>query len=388
MKVAMIDPSLFTPRYDDGLCEALAAHGHDVTLLGRPMRATDAIVPRLYRYAPRFFRLGERLRPLLGEGKLGQVAKAADYALDARVGSLDALDCDVAHFQWLPFATADGWLLRRLASRMALVHTVHNAQPFHGDGANTVQGRGYAELLGRFDALIVHGEQTRDALLAQGFDEARIHIVPHPPMKLREATPEDLAAVPRSTLPRILFFGTIRPYKGLDLLVQACLTLWREGLDFELAIAGKPFMPVEAFLGAIRGGGFGEHLVTDLSFLTEHRLDAHLQAADIVVFPYRAIDSSGAFLSALRYGAAMVTSDAGMFGELPDGVASRFPAGSAEALTVALRQQILDVRRREEAGAAALAHGASLSGWDRAAEQTEQAYRAARAHFEAGRPVA
>jgi len=381
MKIAMIDPSLFTPRYDDGLCEAIAARGHDVTLLGRPMRATDAIVPRRYRYEPRFFRLGERLRPLLGEGKLGQAAKAADYALDVRFGSLESLAGDVAHFQWLPFAPADARLLARLRGKAALVHTVHNAQPFHGD--SSAQGRGYGDLLARFDALIVHGEPTRDALLAQGLDEARIHIVPHPPMRLREAAPDDIAAVPAPRCPRILFFGTIRPYKGLDLLVQACLTLWREGMDFELAIAGKPFMPVEPFLGAIRGGGFGDRLVTEFGFLTEHRLDAHLRAANILAFPYRAIDSSGAFLSALRYGAAMVTSDAGMFGEIPQDVASRFPAGDATALTRVLRTLLTDPDLRRSAGAAALAHGAAMDGWDKAAEQTEQAYRDARARFEA-----
>jgi len=387
MKIAMIDPSLFTPRYDDGLCEAVAARGHEVTLLGRPMRETDAIVPRRYRYEPRFFRLGERLRPLLGEGRAGQAIKAIDYTVDARLGSLGSLAADVAHFQWLPFAMADGWLLRRLGGRAALVHTVHNAQPFHGDGRAGMQGRGYGALLRQFDALIVHGEKTRDAVLAQGVEESAVHIVAHPPMRLREATADDLVAVPRvaprADVPRILFFGTIRPYKGLDLLVQACLTLWRDGLDFELALAGKPFMPVEAFVGAIRGGGFGDRLVMDFGFLTEQRLDAHLRAADVIAFPYRSIDSSGAFLSALRYGAAMVTSDAGMFGDLPDGVASRFPVGNAEALTVALRQLLSDARRRQEAGAAALAHGEAMTGWDKAAEQTEQAYLAARERFAA-----
>lgn len=372
MKIAMVDPSLFTPRYDDGLCESIAARGHEVVLLGRPMRDTDAIVPKRYRYDPRFFRLGERLRPLLGEGKPGQAAKAADYLIDARLGSLRALESDVAHFQWLPFARADAALLRRLRGRTALVHTVHNANPYHGD--KSASAKGYLALLDQFDALIVHGEQTLDALLDQGHDRSKIHIVPHPPMRLREATPADLEAVPKSGLPRILFFGTIRPYKGLDLLVQACLTLWREGLAFELAIAGKPFMPVQAFLDAIQGGGFGDHLVTDLSFLTEHRLDAHLRAADILVFPYRTIDSSGAFLSALRYGAPMVTSDAGMFGELPAEVAARFPAGNAAALTATLRQLVADAGLRQEAGRAALLHGASLDGWDKAAEQTEAAY--------------
>ena len=377
MKIAMLDPSLFTGRYDDGLCAALGARGHEVTLLGRPLRPTDALAPDHYRYVPRFFRLGERLRPLLGEGKVGQAVKAADYALDARIGSPRAFAGDVVHAQWLPFALADGWWLRRLAGRIALVHTVHNARPYHGDGTAAAQARGYGALLPRFDALVVHGEPTRDALIAQGIDPALIHIVPHPPMQLLQAGPQDRVAGPQDRAPRILFFGTIRPYKGLDLLVQACLTLWRSGLDFELAIAGKPFMPVEALLGAIRDGGFGDRLVTDLAFLSEPRLDAHLRAADILVFPYRAIDSSGAFLSALRYGAPMVTSDAGMFRDLPDDVAARFPAGDAGALADALRGLIGDPARRAAAGKAAMAYGAAASGWDRAARQTEAVYEAA-----------
>jgi signal transduction histidine kinase len=66
MKVAMLDPSLFTGRYDDSLCAALAQRGHDVRLLGRPMRDTDAIVPHGYTYVPRFFGFGEGARALLG----------------------------------------------------------------------------------------------------------------------------------------------------------------------------------------------------------------------------------------------------------------------------------------------------------------------------------
>lgn len=374
----MVDPSLFTGRYDDCLCGALAERGHDVALLGRPLRETDAIVPNGYRYAPRFFRVGERLRGRLGEGQAARVIKAIDYAVDCRLGPLTALAGDVTHFQWLPFAMADRWLLKRLARRTALVHTVHNARPYHGDRAAIAQSRGYLTLLPMFDALIAHGERTVEALLAQGIDRRRIHVVPHPPMQLAAARPADLAALPPPQVPRILFFGTIRPYKGLDLLLQACLTLWREGLEFELAIVGKPFMPVEPFLGAVRGGGFGHRLITDLAFVTEQRLDAHLRAADILAFPYRAIDSSGAFLSALRYGAAMVTSDAGMFGELPGDVAVRFPAGEAGALAAALRPLILDEAMRRRNGQAALAYGKAHHGWGEAALLTEQAYLAAR----------
>lgn len=382
MKIAMVDPSLFTGRYDDYLCAALARRGHDVRLIGRPMRDTDAIAPQNYSYVPRFFRLGEGTRSLLGEGLLGRATKAVEYGLTALAGPLAALAGDVAHFQWLPFAPADARLIARLAGRTALVHTVHNAQPYHGDAASSVQGRGYIALLPRFDALIVHGEATRAALEGQGIDMSRIHIIPHPAMRLSAATPDDLAAVPSSppAVPRILFFGTIRSYKGLDLLIDAAIELWKDGHDFELAIAGKPFMPVDALFGRVRGAGFAHRLITDLGFLNEGRLDAHLSRADIIAFPYRSIDSSGAFLSALGYGAAMVTSDAGMFGELGEGDTARFSVGDAVGLADVLRPLIDDPAPRRRLGEAARALDGRIGGWDEAAAATEAVYAAAIAH--------
>ena len=210
MKVAMLDPSLFTGRYDDSLCAALAGQGADVTLLGRPMRATDAIVPHGYAYAPHFFRRSEALRDRLGEGRAFRLAKAAEYVLACALGDLKPLiDADIVHIQWLPLAPADRRMLQRLKGRTALVHTVHNADAYHADAR--LQGRGYRALLDGMDALIVHGDTTRAALIAQGIDPARIHLAPHPPMRLAAASAADLAAVPASTKPRMLCFGTIRP---------------------------------------------------------------------------------------------------------------------------------------------------------------------------------
>ncbi|MET0248559.1 MAG: glycosyltransferase, partial [Sphingobium sp.] len=256
MKIAMVDPSLFTGRYDDSLCAALAQEGGSVTLLGRPMRVTDAIVPQGYRYMPHFFRNSEALRQRLGEGRAFRVAKAAEYAFTCATGDLEMLaSADVVHFQWLPFAPADRLLLRRLGDKVALVHTVHNADAYHADAG--IQGRGYRALLDRFAALIVHGHSTRDALVAQGVDDARIHIAAHPPMRLASAGAADMAGIAAPAAPRLLFFGTIRPYKGVDLLIDACLSLWRAGHRFELVLAGKPFMDVRPLLDRVRAAGFG-----------------------------------------------------------------------------------------------------------------------------------
>lgn len=372
MKVAMLDPSLFTGRYDDSLCAALGQAGQTVTLFGRPLRVTDAIAPNGYVYAPHFFRLSERLGG-------ARALKAVEYALDAAVRPVDALAADVVHSQWLPLAPADRRLLARLHRRAPLVHTVHNANAYHDDDG--VQGRGYGSLLGRFDALIVHGEETRAALLKRGIAGGRIHVVAHPPMRLAEGKSPDLTAAEGRV--RILFFGTIRPYKGLELLIDSCIDLWRRGLMFELAVAGKPFMDV-GFLDTVRQAGFGDRLVTELGFLKEERLDGHLKAADIIVFPYSQIDSSGALLSALHYGAALVTSDAGMFARLGDAVA-RFPAGDGAALTAALLSLIENADMRRDFGRRAQELEASLGTWEEAAMRTIAVYAEARARWQAAR---
>lgn len=358
----MVDPSFFTGRYDDSLCAALAEEGMDVTLLGRPMRDTDAIVPQSYAYRPHYFRRSEALRARLGEGRVFRLAKAAEYGLTCALGDIAPLtQADVVHVQWLPLAPADHLMLKRLKGRTALVHTVHNADAYHADAG--LQGRGYRTLLDMFDALVVHGDTTRTALTGQGVDPARIHVAPHPPMRLAPATPADLAAVPAASVPRLLFFGTIRPYKGVDILIEACLQLWRAGHPFELVLAGKPFMDVAPLTDTVAQAGFADRLVTDFGFLTEPRLDAHMARADMIVFPYRHIDSSGAFLSALHHGKAMVTSDAGMFGQLPDGVAVRARAGNAPALAQALLPLIESAAIRQSHGARARAYGQAMGSW-------------------------
>ncbi|RVT41011.1 glycosyltransferase [Sphingobium algorifonticola] len=387
MRVAMIDPSLFTGRYDDSLCAAIAAQGHAVTLLGRPLRATDALIPAGYRYTPRYFRLGERLRPLIGEGVSFRAIKAADYMIDCLIGSLPC--ADVVHYQWLPFAPADRHGLRRLRARgVPLVHTVHNATAYHGDAA--VQGHGYMRLLAQFDRLIVHGAATRDALVAAEIAPERIGIVPHPPMRLAPATAQSRAQVPPPRAPRILFFGTIRPYKGLDLLIDACLRLWRDGATFELAIAGKPFVDMAAMLRPVHASGYADRLHCDLGFLGEDRLSAWMESADIMVFPYRHIDSSGAFLSALHHGKAMVCTATGLFASLPPDASGSppvtlVPIEDAAALAQALLPLVGSTAIRQAMGARAAALGESLATWDKAGSATVDIYRQAQAHVATGR---
>lgn len=380
MKVAMVDPSLFTPRYDDALCAGLARAGHEVRLIGRPLRATDWLEPQGYAYYPRYFPVSERLRSRLGEGRAFRLLKGGEYLAQSLLPQGRAMaGADAVHVQWLPLARVDSLWLRRLAAREnrpALIHTVHNAQAYHGDSG--AQGAGYDDLLRLFDRLIVHGEDTRAALEQRGLARERIDIIPHPPIRLAHADAAAMAAVPDTRVPRVLLFGTLRPYKGFDLLIEACLRLWRAGAAFELAVAGKPFMDVEPLLERVRAAGFGDRLILSLDFLKEEALDAHIRKADILAFPYRHIDSSGAFLSSLHYGKAMLCARVGMFARLDAGAVALVPPEDAAALTGALEALVRDRDRRAAHGQAALRLEREMGGWRQAALDTAQAYARAR----------
>ncbi len=160
----------------------------------------------------------------------------------------------------------------------------------------------------------------------------------------------------------MLCFGLLRPYKGLDVLLEA----WREIEGAELWIAGMPRMDLAR---AARGRAAGGALAATLP---QRRRDAraHAQGRACVVLPYREIDQSGVAFAALGAGLPLLLSDVGGFPELAaTGAARTFPDGDAPALADALRELLADpdslasmARRAREAAA-----GALLLGCDRAA---------------------
>ena len=89
-------------------------------------------------------------------------------------------------------------------------------------------------------------------------------------------------------------------------------------------------------------------------YLSDAELAAALRRADVVVLPYRRIDNSGVLAAALAFGAPLVMSDVGGFGELhrSDGVGELVPPGDAAALADALGRLLADPDARAAAGRA------------------------------------
>jgi glycosyltransferase involved in cell wall biosynthesis len=367
LKVFVVDPPLFTLPYDVHFARALAAAGASVDLIGRPLRGYERMQDEQFRFRPLFYRLTE-------PGKGWQTSRAAKLLKAVEHGAglwslqrqVAAERPDAVHVQWLVLPTLERQLLRRIRRQAGLFLTVHNASLAAHSADSVVGGVGAAaqrfgrrDILDEFDGFIAHTEQTRAHLERAGIAPERICVLGHPPL-----TPGELPAVRADGTVRILFFGSIKPYKGIDVLVRAALQLLPSRPNCRIDVVGRPFSPLDSEMEAVRQAGLSDRFGFDLRFIPDEDLARYLAAADITVFPYREIDASGAFALAVAAGKPVVASALGVFAEQPAASAiSLFPAGDADALASALAPLVDDAGERRAAAEKVRALGGTLDSW-------------------------
>ena len=181
-------------------------------------------------------------------------------------------------------------------------------------------------------------------------------------------SPDDLAAVDG---PVILCFGLIRPYKGVDLLLEA----FRSVEGAELWVVGRPLGVSIDSLRELASRAPGRVRFVP-RFVSDRELPAYFQRADLVVLPHRDAEQSGVLYVALAFAKPIVMSAVGGFREVAAHGAGRLvPAGDREALAGALNELLTDADARERLAAAARRAAAGPYSWDAVAEQTLGLYR-------------
>lgn len=374
LRVSLLDPSAFTPPYDRSLAAALARAGAEVELV--TSRFLYGPVPAAEGYSVRedFYRrssaagLGSRFRlPLKAAGHLPAMLAARRH--------LARTDADVAHWQWVTLPAVDRHLLGRRRAAMPRVFTLHYPLPKPDKSRAMSRQR---RLLESFDAVVVHTEGAAARLRDEaGLDPGLIHVIPHGPfnylteLPAERPLPAELAAVDG---PVILFFGLLRPYKGIDTLLEAFARL-DPGLGAELWIAGMPRMPIEPLQElAARAPGTVRLLPR---FIADDEIPALMRRADVLALPYREIEQSGVLYTGLAFGKPMVLGDVGGFGELGrrHGAARLVPPGDPAALAIALDDLLADPAARAELTAATSRAIEGEFGWDAIAARTVELYR-------------
>lgn len=109
----------------------------------------------------------------------------------------------------------------------------------------------------------------------------------------------------------ILFFGNIRPYKGLDVLLQAMPLVLAQCPRARLIIAGQALQPWEPYADIINLLRIGDAVHTRIEYIPDEEIPALFSAASIVAMPYHSIDQSGVLLLAMALGKAIVATCVG-----------------------------------------------------------------------------
>jgi glycosyltransferase involved in cell wall biosynthesis len=357
VKVHVVDPPAYTPPYDHALCAALAANGLDVELFTSAFRHGELPPPDGYERREFFYGLADAAplarRPI----------RLAEHPVDMLRYRRAARAADVVHFQWLTLPGLDARLLPR---GRPLVITAHDVLP-----RERVAGshRAQAALLKRFDAVITHSQAGRTRLIDEaGLEPGRVHVIAHGAFSHLAALPD--GPLPpelfTTTRPVALYFGLIRPYKGLDVLLEA----WSGIENAELWVVGHPrFDIAELRATSPPSVRWVPRYVSDLE------LAACFRRADLVVLPYREIEQSGVLATALAFAKPLLTSDVGGFREVAQAGAARLvPPGDPQALQGALRDLLTSPAARTGLSDAAAALATGTASWANVAKQTSALY--------------
>jgi glycosyltransferase involved in cell wall biosynthesis len=200
--------------------------------------------------------------------------------------------------------------------------------------------------------LIVHTENACQRLIDEfDIDRSKIRIMGHGLDEIIYPKVIDVAAT-RIALGYepdqrfILFLGSVRRYKGVDLLLQAVRHL---DDDVHVLVAGncidaKYQQEIEQI---IEQWSLKKKVTLELGYLTEERVSQLLGAADVLVMPYRKIDQSGVLFAALRHGLPVIAFDVGNLRDyLPNGVGKIVAVGDIGALADAINSSEFPISTR------------------------------------------
>ena len=385
LRIFMMDLLSIVPYYDAHLCEALQTQNVSVML--------GAITYHLDRSCFRRHNISTRpgLLDIVGRFKLPKrvrrVLKLLETAINMTAIAARFLWCspNVVHVQYLPMLQwgipIDFWFLRycrKLGS--SLVCTVHDILP---SDTGEKHAERFQRLYSMMDAIICHSDAVKQQLITRfAISPDRIRVIPHGPFfhDLPAASVSSSQGKLDGDKPEVivLFQGLIRPYKGVDFLLDAWREVHQSGSRAKLVIAGNS--DDVSLLNAIREQVHSLALENSVElrfkFLPLEEMIACYHAANIVVYPYKAVTTSGALMTGVAQGKAIIATSLSPFLEILEHEKNALLCsyGDSSQLAAALLRLINDSALRGRLGREASKLNLGRKAWQQIAGETYDCY--------------
>lgn len=308
-KTLIISPLGYTglAYYDYSLCQSLAERGVDVELA-----TSDRWILGAYGNNFKLSKLFKRC-----SGDMSKTTKGINYIISSLRVFLHAVRgrFDVVHYQIVEFPAVDlmSMLLMKLSGKR-VVYTPHDI----------VHNKKY--LLNAFltnmlyktaDRIVVHKQANKDTLVdIFGVKPEKIRIIPHGGYEYfvdKSVTRKDARkALGLDEDCRLaLFFGNIRPGKGIDVLIDALSMVKGKVDNLKVVIAGRPCAGIteDWIRRELEEKGASGFVILRLGFISDKDTPLYYMASDVVALPYTEVSESGVLRYAQTCGRPVVCSD-------------------------------------------------------------------------------
>ncbi|WP_420629802.1 glycosyltransferase [Candidatus Leptofilum sp.] len=218
------------------------------------------------------------------------------------------------HPYFAPVWTALGYGIRRLKPRSKLIFICHNVRPHEqGRFSKILLPRILKTVLSRANGFIVHSQADK-AILLDVLPQATVAVSPLPTYAALGSEGSTKLPVDLPTdRPLMLFCGLVRPYKGVDILLEAMALLKR---PVHLLIAGEFWQGGQAsYQAQIEQLGLANCVTIINNYLPDELLAACIDRANVVVLPYRSATQSAVVQTAFGRGKPVITTNVGGLAE-------------------------------------------------------------------------
>lgn len=172
----------------------------------------------------------------------------------------------------------------------------------------------------QIDSFIVLSKKVEEELISL-LPNANYIYSPHPIYSIfGDATPKENARQELQLITKnvLMFFGLIREYKGLDVLINAMGKIKKQLDDFTLLIVGECYEDESKYLDLIEQNGISKNVQTHFTFVPDEDVGTYFSASDVVILPYKTASQSGIVQIAYHYNTPVIVSNVGGLPEIVD----------------------------------------------------------------------
>jgi glycosyltransferase involved in cell wall biosynthesis len=325
MKIAVIDPSNFTPYRNFSLCAGLEKTGHDITLFtSRFIYDPSLDFSKLNSTNYFFFRFSNKMiqhSPYIRTLKIFKLIKGIEYCSDLfrLLNYMKRHKFTIANIEWTLIPQIDFHFIRLLKKNgIKTVLTAHNL-PSHPvyNGKNTwrrFMGKIYSEV----ELLVPLTETTKEIFVKETkIRSEKVRAVYHGNFEIFRTGQYKTSYQARKELeiPQdsdvILFFGIIWHYKGLEYLLKALQIVKSRNQNIKLLIAGKLFTSKEKLYEHEKFRELQKYLIVHANFIPMNEVEKYFIASDVVIMPHVHNLHSGQHHLAYTFGRPVIATACG-----------------------------------------------------------------------------